>query len=274
MRGVLIYTRAEAERNRFLAEKYLTLFAEKGTELGLVFREEAEKIFVAPPEFCIMRTPDPTFSRRMEEAGIRVYNRASVSALCNDKKATTDAARALGIPVAEELYAGPAAEARSGVWPCVIKPVDGHGGIGVSRCENARELARAAGELAGRRVVIQRSVSELGRDLRVYLLGGEPLAAMLRISDTDFRSNFCLGGRAEPKALSGEEEAIVRRLAGSFPFDLVGIDLIYDHGRPLLNEIEDVVGARMLYAYTDVDVAARYTDYILRDMQTSAKKRI
>lgn len=47
-----------------------------------------------------------------------------------------------------------------------------------------------------------------------------------------------------------------------FTFGLVGIDLIYDNGHPVLNEIEDVVGARMLYAHTEINLVGRYIDYI------------
>ena len=45
-------------------------------------------------------------------------------------------------------------------------------------------------------------------------------------------------------------------------FDYAGIDLIYDNGKPVLNEIEDVVGSRMLYNHTDIDTAKLYIKYI------------
>ena len=165
--------------------------------------------------------------------------------------------------MAEEYWHGCGLPACPPELPCVAKPVDGHGGQGVFLCRDAAEYAAAAESLAGRECVLQRPVSDLGRDLRVYMLGCEPVAACLRISDTDFRSNFCLGGRAELHTLTAEERDYVLRIAAEFDFGLAGIDFIYDGGRPVFNEIEDVVGARMLYALTDIDIADRYLAFIL-----------
>jgi len=44
--------------------------------------------------------------------------------------------------------------------------------------------------------------------------------------------------------------------------DFVGIDFIFSDGKPYLNEIEDVVGTRMLYKLTDLDPAKMYIEYI------------
>ena len=56
---------------------------------------------------------------------------------------------------------------------------------------------------------------------------------------------------------------VLNRIVEEFDFGLVGIDFIYDEGRPVFNEIEDVVGARMLYSLTDIDIADRYLEFIL-----------
>ena len=48
-------------------------------------------------------------------------------------------------------------------------------------------------------------------------------------------------------------------------FDLAyaGIDFVFDSGEMKLNEIEDVVGARMLYKTCDIAAHELYVDYIL-----------
>ena len=50
-----------------------------------------------------------------------------------------------------------------------------------------------------------------------------------------------------------------------FDFGLVGIDFLFKNNQLILNEIEDVVGCRMVYTYTDIDIAQLYIDYILKD---------
>ena len=48
-----------------------------------------------------------------------------------------------------------------------------------------------------------------------------------------------------------------------FDFGLVGIDFIVGNdGELIFNEIEDVVGSRMLYAVSDISVVPLYLDYI------------
>lgn len=123
-------------------------------------------------------------------------------------------------------------------------------------------------------IVVQRLASETGKDLRVYVIGNEIVAGMLRTSGTDFRSNFSLGGHAQVHALTEEEETLVRKIMRHFTFGLVGIDLIYDNGHPVLNEIEDVVGARMLYAHTDINLVGRYIDYITSAKWLEKKRRL
>ena len=271
MKAWLVYDRPEAERNRFLIDRYFASCARRGVSLRLVLLEELgfpnAPLPAELPDFCVMRRPVPALSAALERAGVAIFNPSEVARICNDKHATTEYVRALGVPVPEEYYYGAAENAPLVPLPAVCKPVDGHGGQGVFLCKTEGELSAALTELSGRTVVLQRPVSVLGRDLRVYVLGREPVCGMMRISDGDFRSNFCLGGHAERHALTAEEERIVRRVAEGFSFGLVGVDLIYEGAHPVLNEIEDVVGARMLYTYTEIDIADRYVDYILKTME-------
>ena len=53
---------------------------------------------------------------------------------------------------------------------------------------------------------------------------------------------------------------MVRRVIGAFPVvpDFVGVDLLLTDRGPVFNEVEDVVGTRMLYSCTDIDAADRY----------------
>ena len=85
---------------------------------------------------------------------------------------------------------------------------------------------------------------------------------MLRSSDSDFRSNYSLGGNAEISGLTPKESGIIKKLLSRLTIGHAGIDLIYHKGMPVFNEIEDVVGSRMLYRYTDIDVVKLFMDHI------------
>ena len=58
-------------------------------------------------------------------------------------------------------------------------------------------------------------------------------------------------------------------LQEKFAFDFVGVDFIRDGGRWVLNEIEDIVGSRMLYKTTDLDVASLYIKHVAKSVKAA-----
>lgn len=259
MEGWLIYTREGAERNAFFVGKCLDAARKNGLALSLRYADELPDRL---PDFAVVRTMDPALSFFLESNGVRVFNPGSVSERCNDKWETYLLASRLGVPFPEtELLPDPSVPPEK-PFPYVLKPRCGHGGDAVSLVRSRKEALTAVSALQGRPSLIQKPVSRLGRDLRVYVLGERIIASMLRISETDFRSNFCLGGKAVPYT----PDARIREMVGAFcralPFGLAGIDFLFDGDTAVFNEIEDVVGCRMLYALTDIDPAAEYFRFI------------
>ena len=88
---------------------------------------------------------------------------------------------------------------------------------------------------------------------------------MLRVSEKDFRSNFCLGGKAMEYELSPWEKNEVQKVIDQFNISYAGLDFIFDNGKIIFNEMEDVVGARMLYTYTDIDIVDEYLNFIINN---------
>ena len=110
-------------------------------------------------------------------------------------------------------------------------------------------------------LIVQKLVDK-GKDKRTYIVNNQIIVSMLRTSNVDFRSNFSLGGKAEMSNLTKEEKVLIDKVLKTFNFDFAGIDIIYKNGKPYINEIEDVVGSRMVYKYTDIDIVKKYLDYI------------
>lgn len=290
MSGWIIYSRTEAERNQAYIEKYMASAERLHISLRLVLAEEIEFGFdnkcpliseggraADLPDFVINRTRDPFISRHFESLEIPVFNSAHMSELCLDKRRTMQMAACAGLPVMPSIFCSVKADLpdwHSLPWqgPTVIKPTNGHGGYGVQLVKNEEEYTDAFCRYESmegppiNELIIQQAASDLGRDLRVYVIGGHIEAAMLRRSDPerDFRSNYCLGGEAVVHELNHQEKTMVKQLISKADFGLVGIDLIYDNGQPIFNEIEDVVGSRMLYSMTEIDIADRYLEYIAK----------
>lgn len=278
--GWLIYAEAEARRNRHYIDLYFAECQRRDISLSLLLAEHlspcvrdgkpcllAQGQLLPAPAFAICRTPWPLLSHHMQAMGIPVFNSAQVSEVCNHKMRTYLHMAAHGVPVMDTTYAprGPQAAA----YPFVVKPVRGHGGQHVFLVQNDEQLARARAELQNTPCVQQAVASDLGRDVRVYVMGGRILAAMLRTAQDDFRSNFSLGGQARPYTLDVSQQALVRKVISLFDFDFVGIDFVFHEGELVLNEIEDVVGARMLYAHTNIDVVGEYLTHILQKLGLS-----
>jgi gamma-F420-2:alpha-L-glutamate ligase len=121
--------------------------------------------------------------------------------------------------------------------------------------------------LKGSDLVVQPRIGSRNQDLRVYVIGKDIIAAVLRTAKEGFKSNFSLGGEVRLYELNEQEKALVNLIINQFNFGLVGIDFIIgDNGELIFNEIEDVVGSRMLYKCSDINIVQRYLIYILNNI--------
>lgn len=264
MNGWILYDRQGIERNRKFAEILCQEGQKRGHTMEIMVDDSLSYGIVGgksvilidgnpctPPDFVIRRNYSAMLCRHMEQMGIRVMNDSFACDVCNNKLKTAQVVHELGIPVADTFF-----NCAPPFYPCVVKPAGGHGGKNVFLVNNRREYENAVSVIQNDDIVIQ-SVEDKGRDLRIYVTGTEIIAAVMRTCENDFRSNFSLGGKAELHTPTGQERDIALTVAEKFNFDFAGIDLIYRSGKPILNEIEDVAGCRMLYANGITDVPSR-----------------
>ncbi len=264
MKGILLYDEMGRRRNEWFIARLIEAARERGCELQLVITDEDFGSALTPlPDFAIVRTIKPELNARLESLGIPTYNNSATSRICNDKWQTYLLARELGIEAMETHLVNDDSTADTLTYPAVLKSVDGHGGSEVFLVKNACECKQKLSILRGKRIITQELCDEPGVDMRVYALGERTLAAVKRTSSSDFRSNFSLGGNAELDTPAQYMQDIIKKLRAKLRFDFVGIDFIRHGGSWVLNEIEDVVGTRMLYSLTDIDAADEYIEYII-----------
>lgn len=260
MRGFIIYSREDAERNISYISWYIDKFKLLNVDLVLVYTDEID--YNDLPDFAIVRSIRPDITEKLEKHGVKCFNNSHVSKICNDKYITYKYVSENGIEIM------PVYESIDGIkkYPVVIKPKGSHGGDRVNMAESRDELLGLLPLYAEKDYVIQAAAPDLGKDLRVYVIGNKIITAMLRQSENDFRSNFCLGGTAEVYTLNAEEIKKVESIIKLFDFDFVGIDFIFNNGELVFNEIEDVVGSRMVYTYTDIDIVDLYVKHIIQKL--------
>lgn len=144
-----------------------------------------------------------------------------------------------------------------------MKPAVSHGGDRVTLVQNAQAWQAAVAAIQPEPVLQQAVVSQPGRDLRVYVLHGRILAGVMRTAREGVVSNFKRGGQAALHPLTPQERALAEAVILRFnragaPLHMAGVNLLYDQGRPVIGEVEDVVGSRMLYQTSDIDIVSLY----------------
>lgn len=268
MRAWLIYEEAGALRNK----DYIDMHIEKGERLGIEFRVvicDRDDFPPTPPDFAIVRAMRPDITKKIEDMGVPVFNNYLVSSICNNKARTYEYLKKSGIPVMPWVSAKSTdLPIKAPHFPAVIKPCGGHGGENVRVIKNEEDYLASLKHIYPDEYVLQPIATGVGNDLRVYVVGNKIVGAVQRTSNDDFRSNFSLGGNVIKATLSEEERKLCEAVISLFDFGMCGIDIMYHEGRPVINEIEDVVGARMLYKTHDIDILEIYLSYIKERMNS------
>ncbi len=152
----------------------------------------------------------------------------------------------------------------------VIKSVTGHGGQEVMLLSEFYMKGKRLGEQESDaqafykdKYVIQPLMSEYTSDIRIYVVGGRIIGAVKRHVQNDFKSNYSLGGQVSLFEADEYMRKCVDNILALSDFSYIGIDFLYSEGKtPVFNEIEDVVGARMLSECGVNDYAEKYIKYI------------
>ena len=296
MTAWLIYSKKSAAYNK----QYINYYIEEGKRLAIklqliiaerlefgieqntwFLRYDSQK--VSEPDFVICRFIYPLLSRQLEYMGIPVFNNSFVAEICNDKAKTCQYLARTGINmISSSFYKNSQLSEilQHTALPTVIKAVDGHGGTqvfltGIKKAGDYDKLQEIADFAAPDSeivkginhsdLIVQPLTGKTHQDLRVYVIGRKIIAAVLRTATGSFKSNFSLGGKVCLYQLSQKEQEIVHHILKEFDFGLVGIDFIIgDNGELIFNEIEDVVGSRMLYQCSDINIVYLYLEFILQ----------
>ncbi|STC68636.1 ATP-grasp domain-containing protein [Corynebacterium pilosum] len=252
----LVYDGPRAARNQWMIKQYLTTATRYGLQATLVLADEplAGRLPSSLPDLALFRCVAPQLRARLEDCGVAVHNGTELARVANDKWATYQYFHARGVPVMRTQLA----PGHTMAPPFVVKPRGGHGGEGVERVTRATNVDDDS-------LIVQELADSPGVDLRVYLLGGQVQAAMLRTSTTSFKSNYSLGGSARTYSLHDDELARLGELIKVAPIltqGLCGVDFIRHQDGWVLNEVEDVVGMRMVYSLTQLDLVDKHLRYL------------
>jgi [lysine-biosynthesis-protein LysW]---L-2-aminoadipate ligase len=216
--------------------------------------------------------------RVLDSWGIPAVNSFAVSALCNDKLATTSVLGAAGIAVprtAIAFDAGSALRAAEEIgYPVVVKPVSGSWGRLVARV-NDRDAAEALfehkavlGSPEQSIFYVQEHCDKPSRDIRAFVVGDETICAIYRLSD-HWITNTARGATTQNCPVSDELDRVCRATARAVGGGVLAVDLLEDADRLLVGEVNATMEFRNSIDVTGVDIPGRVADFVIAAARAS-----
>lgn len=248
---------------------------ELGIEMKIVRNSPA--VLQESGDFCIFLDKDKYTALGLEKR-MRLFNRAKAIEICDDKMLTCLALDGFPMPktipsllcytpkspVSKELLDN--IEKELG-FPVVVKECFGSLGMQVYLVRNGEELHEISERLKLKPHLYQKFIEESsGRDLRVIVVGGRVIAAMKRVSETDFRSNAELGGRGEPFEPDAAARELCEKIANRLELDYCGIDLLFGEDGYLVCEVNSNAFFGTIEKTSKINVAKAYAEYIYREV--------
>ncbi len=276
-----LYTRLRAE------EKYLLEELEKRTDVEVVRINDSHHFFdiskIAEPvdvlfERSVSYSRGLYISKIYEANGVKVVNSSQVAERCGDKYVTSQILVQNGIATPRVLMAFDEESALAAVdamgYPCVLKPVIGSWGRLLAKVDNrhaAESLIEHKATLGVNHQVfyVQEYIQKPGRDIRAFVVGEEPIAAIYRTSE-GWITNTARGGVASNCPLTPELTDICRRTAQAMGGGLLAIDVFESDNGLTINEVNHTMEFRNSITTTGVNIPALMVDYVLEQAMNKA----
>jgi len=213
------------------------------------------------------RRGDPDFQcaayRALEGLGLTVLNPVDALLRAEDKIETSFHLARGGVPTPPMRAVQRLSEARSALaalGDVVVKPPYGSLGIGIARiAAGDRDARERLATLLDRHGVIYLQAwvgREPAEDLRLFVVGGEVQAAMVRRARAgEFRTNIRQGGSARAILVRPELARIAVSAARTLGLVYAGVDIIDADAGPTVIEVNGTPSWRALFEATGRDMA-------------------
>lgn len=237
------------------------------------------------PDFVLFWDKDIYLARQLEKMGLPVFNSSRVIETCDDKCATYQALSGRDVPMPKTILA-PKVYDWSGVqqlevydyvtdtlgFPMVIKEAVGSFGSQVYLINNKDQMLDKVRELGSIPFLFQEMItSSYGTDLRLQVVGDKVVAAMRRVSATDFRANCGQGANPYAHTPTSEQIALALECCRILGADFAGVDLLFGPNQePILCEVNSNAHIINLQRATGVNVADFMLAYIKKTVELGA----
>lgn len=227
------------------------------------------------PDCVIPRTGSGTtyFSsaviRQFEQLGVYVLNTSRSIEIAKDKLETVQTLAVNNLPIPNTILAKFPLDLdlidQQFSYPVIMKKISGSEGKGIVMCENRAQLEDIAEMVKGsRNVIIQECINDsLGRDIRVFVVGGRVIGSMLRIANPNtFKANYSAGGSVSKFETTPEIEWLALESSRLMGLDIAGVDLLFDGDGFRICEVNSAPYFGGFEEATNIDVPHEIFDFI------------
>jgi len=221
---------------------------------------------------CMAHTRADYSLQILEALGIPSINSFRAALTADDKIASTLALAKAGVSTIRTMVAFDTSSALDALekigYPAVLKPVAGSWGRLLAKV-NSPEAAKTV--LEHKRMLgshyhnifyIQEYVEKPGRDLRIFVVGDQIVAASYRTAP-HWVTNVARGAVSRSCPVTPEIAGIALRAARAIGAEIAGIDLIEAPSGLQVIEVNGGVEFKGLMTTTDVDIAGAVADYTI-----------
>lgn len=252
--GLIVYNAIDTVKNQYFIDEFLQKLNDE--EISLSFLDEeflSEYIKTHKVDFVVYRGRDYKMVELLEKKNVKVFNNSFTNKIANNKYLTYQFLKENNLPFIET--------SKDSIYPCIMKSVSGHGGQEVFLVHNEDEELKIQKEHPNLKFIYQEYLENNG-DVRLYVLNKSVITSIKRDNPNDYRNNFSLGGSVETYKASQEMVDAALKIAHLLDADFIGVDFLLTKDGFKIIEIEDPVGSRMVYKTTDIDIIAKYIEYV------------
>lgn len=251
MRGLLIYNDDDLKKNQSFANWIIEEFDKNSIDVDILTREDyyRNRRLNYKYDFVINRSRDYNLSLTFELSGVRVFNDSTITLLGNNKLAAYKYAHNKKTPYP------PIIENLEDNESFLTKPIYGHGGQDIYLNEE---------DAISEHHLLQEFIKDVQGDIRFYILDNKIIHAVIRSNKGKITSNYSQGGEFDLYNYNKSEESYIMEFIEGLSIDYAGVDFfLLKDGKLLFNEIEDVVGSRMLSELKINDTVPEFVNHII-----------
>lgn len=295
LKGWILYSKNknDVSSDDYGVSRLLEAAQKRGVDLDVISPERFELVVsqsdtrtvlidgkaVPLPDFIIPRMGSQTtyfalaVIRHLENLGVRSINSSHCIETVKDKLRVHQILAKSNLPTPKTMLlkfpVNPSLVKKEIGFPVVIKNLSGTEGKGIYLCQkevdfsDLMDLIRLNNKNAN--IILQEYIkSSKGNDVRIFFIGGRPVASMKRVARKGFKSNYSIGGKVEPFEINQELEWLSTEVVRLLGLDISGVDvLLAGEGKYLICEANSSPGFKGMEEVHGKIIAEQIMDYII-----------